>query len=74
MESSTTTHQPNLDSILHERRVFPPPAEFAAQAHVKSLEQYEALYQRSIQDPEGFWAEIASELHWFSPWSRVLDW
>ena len=74
MESSTTTHQPNLDSILHERRVFPPPAEFAAQAHVKSLEQYEALYHRSIQDPEGFWAEIASELHWFSPWSRVLDW
>jgi acetyl-CoA synthetase len=74
MESGTTTHQPNLDSILQERRVFPPPAEFAAQAHVKSLEQYDALYTRSIQDPEGFWAEIASELHWFSPWSRVLDW
>jgi acetyl-CoA synthetase len=74
MESGTTTHQPNLDSILQERRVFPPPAEFAAQAHVKSLEQYEALYHRSIQDLEGFWAEIASELHWFSPWSRVLDW
>ena len=74
MESSTTTHQPNLDSTLHERRVFPPPAEFAAQAHVKSLEQYEALYHRSIQDPEGFWGEIASELHWFAPWSRVLDW
>src|SRR5580692_6801418 len=52
MESGTTTHQPNLDSILQERRVFPPPAEFAAQAHVKSLEQYDALYTRSIQDPE----------------------
>ena len=51
MESSTTSQQPNLDSILRENRVFPPPAEFAAQAHVKSLEEYEALYRRSIQDP-----------------------
>src|ERR1700691_2000663 len=74
MESGAATHQPNLDSILREVRVFPPPAEFAAHAHVKSLEQYEALYRRSIQDPEGFWAEIASELHWFAPWTRVLDW
>ncbi len=49
MESGTI--HPNLDSILREHRVFPPPAEFAAQAHVKSLEEYEALYRRSIQDP-----------------------
>ena len=54
METSTT--DPNLSSILREHRVFPPPAEFAAQAHVKSLEEYEALYRRSIQDPESFWA------------------
>jgi acetyl-CoA synthetase len=52
MESGTTQH-PNLSSILREHRVFPPPAEFAAQAHVKSLEEYETLYRRSIQDPEG---------------------
>ena len=70
----TGTIDPNLSSILREHRVFPPPAEFAAQAHVKSLEEYEALYRRSIQDPESFWAEIASELHWFAPWTKVLDW
>ena len=74
MESSATSQQPNLDSILRENRVFPPPAEFAAQAHVKSLEEYEALYRRSIQDPERFWAEIAAELHWFAPWTSVLEW
>jgi len=74
MESSTTSQQPNLDSILREKRVFPPPAEFAAQAHVNSLEQYEALYRRSIADPEKFWAEIAAELHWFAPWTTVLEW
>jgi acetyl-CoA synthetase len=74
MESSTTSQQPNLDSILREKRVFPPPAEFAAQAHVKSLAEYEALYRRSIQDPEKFWAEVAAELHWFAPWTSVLEW
>ena len=68
------TINPNLDSTLHEHRVFPPPAEFAAKAHVKSLEEYERLYRRSIQDPQNFWGEIASELHWFAPWTKVLDW
>jgi acetyl-CoA synthetase len=59
---------------LREHRVFPPPAEFAAKAHVKSLEEYETLYRRSIQDPQNFWAEVARELHWFSPWTSVLQW
>jgi acetyl-CoA synthetase len=68
------TINPNLDSTLHEHRVFPPPAEFAAKAHVKSLEEYETLYRRSIEDPQRFWAEIASELHWFAPWTSVLEW
>src|SRR6201986_1655896 len=69
-----STKDPNLDSILQERRVFPPPPEFAAKAHVKSLAEYEALYRQSIQDPETFWAGIARELHWFAPWTKVLDW
>jgi acetyl-CoA synthetase len=64
----------DLDSTLRENRVFPPPAEFSAHAHVKSLEEYDRLYQQSIQDPEAFWAEAAKELHWFKPWDRVLEW
>ena len=46
----------DLDSTLRENRVFPPPAEFSASAHIKSLEEYEALYKESIEDPEKFWA------------------
>ena len=65
---------PNLDSTLRENRVFPPPAEFAAKAHVGSLAAYEELYARSVADPEAFWAGIAKELHWFAPWTKVLDW
>ncbi|HYK36825.1 acetate--CoA ligase [Alloacidobacterium sp.] len=72
--SSTTSTDPNLDSVLRESRVFPPPAGFAAKARVKSLAEYEQMYRRSVDDPEGFWAEAARELHWFKPWDKVLDW
>ncbi|HZD49199.1 MAG TPA: acetate--CoA ligase [Silvibacterium sp.] len=72
--ASPITTDPNLDSTLREDRVFPPPPEFAAKAHIGSLEQYEELYARSIANPEEFWADAARELHWFAPWTRVLDW
>jgi acetyl-CoA synthetase len=64
----------DLDSMLRENRVFPPPAEFSANAYVKSIEQYEAMYRESIADPDAFWAKAASELEWFKPWTKVLDW
>jgi propionate--CoA ligase len=34
---------------------------------------YQDVYRRSITDPDGFWGPIAAELHWFTPWERVLD-
>jgi len=64
----------DIDSTLRENRVFPPPAEFAAKAHIKSLAEYETLYKQSIQDPEAFWANVAKDLHWFKPWDKVLEW
>jgi len=39
------------------------------------MEGYRALYDRSVQDPEGFWGDVASsELHWFEKWTKVLEW
>jgi propionyl-CoA synthetase len=35
--------------------------------------RYEEIYQRSISDPEGFWGEAAAALHWYKPWTKVLD-
>src|SRR5580658_676519 len=64
----------DIDSTLRENRVFPPPPEFAEAAHIKSLEQYEAMYKESIDDPEKFWAKAAGELHWFKKWDKMLDW
>jgi acetyl-CoA synthetase len=62
-----------MESLLRENRVFQPPAEFAAKAHIKSLEEYQAMYRRSTEEPEAFWAEAAGELEWFAPWEKVLD-
>ena len=74
MANTPSMSQANIDSILQENRVFPPSAEFAASAHIKSLEEYERTYKESMDDPEKFWAGIAKELHWFKPWDKVLEW
>jgi acetyl-CoA synthetase len=71
---ATPVANQDIDSTLRENRVFPPPPEFSAKAHIKSLEQYESLYKESIQDPEKFWAGVAGDLHWFKTWDKVLDW
>src|SRR5689334_14933018 len=63
-----------IDSVLQEHRLFPPPAEFAARARIKSKAEYDKMYRQSIDDPETFWGGIAGELHWFKKWDRVLEW
>ncbi|MCS7082661.1 MAG: acetate--CoA ligase [Bacteroidetes bacterium] len=66
--------QDTLTSVLQEDRIFYPPRAFQEQAHIRSLEEYRALYERSLSDPEAFWAEVASGFHWFRRWDRVLLW
>jgi acetyl-CoA synthetase len=65
----------NIESVLQEGRVFAPPAEFSESAHVKSMEEFEALRREAHDSPEEFWARLAeSELHWFKKWDAVLKW
>lgn len=65
----------NIEVLMAEKRTFPPSKEFSERAHIKSMKQYEELYSRSVQDPEGFWAEMAEKhITWFKKWDRVLDW
>ncbi len=45
-----------------------------AEASYWPLKRYFDIYQRSLEDPQGFWAEEARQLEWFQPWERVLDW
>ena len=51
---------------------FIPPQDLCAKAHVKSFEEYQKLYERSIKDPEGFWGEVAkATIDWFKPFTKV---
>jgi acetyl-CoA synthetase len=63
-----------IDTVMRESRLFPPPAEFARRARIPSLAAYEKLWREAADDLEGFWGRAADELHWFQPWQRVLDW
>ena len=58
-----------IDHLLNETRRFAPAASFAAQAVADR-----SLYERAAADREGFWADQARELHWRTPFTRVLDW
>ena len=50
-DKATLSSTPNIDSILHEDRKFECPAHFAEKAHVKTLDEYESLYQESVEQP-----------------------
>lgn len=62
-----------IASYLEEKRQFPPPKEFSEKAHIKSMEQYEALYKKSIEDPNTFWAEQAEAIDWYKKWDKVEE-
>ena len=64
----------DIESILRETRVFGPPEEFQRSAHIQGMEDYRALYDRSIKDPAGFWGEQAQTLRWSRQWDKVLEW
>jgi acetyl-CoA synthetase len=65
---------PNITSILKEARVFPPPQEFSEKAHIKSLDEYQTMWNYARDNPEQFWAEEAERLAWFQKWNKVLEW
>ncbi len=54
-------------------RVIPPPADFASKAHCPSMEAYQEMYRRSLDDPDGFWSEIADQFVWKQRWDKVTD-
>jgi acetyl-CoA synthetase len=64
----------NIESVLHETRIFKPTSEFSSKAHISSIEDYERLREEALSSPEKFWASMAEELHWFKKWDTVLKW
>src|SRR5258707_5406717 len=64
----------NIESHLVEKRVFKPRRDFAKNARIKSLAQYQRMYRESIRQPAKFWAREASELVWRARWKKVFEW
>ncbi|WP_447965750.1 acetate--CoA ligase [Nitrospira sp. Ecomares 2.1] len=61
----------NIETLQRSTRVIPPSPDITANAHIQD---YETAYMQSVVNPEKFWDGIAKELHWFSPWNKVLEW
>ena len=51
----------SIEVLMAEKRTFPPSREFSERAHIKSYDEYDKIYKRSVEDPEGFWGEMAEE-------------
>jgi acetyl-CoA synthetase len=59
---------------MSQEKVYPVSATLAANAHINS-DSYQEMYQRSVDDPEAFWAEQAEQfVSWYKPWDKVLEW
>lgn len=64
-----------IEALLKEERIFYPPQEGKDQAYINSRYQYDQIYDYSLKDPDGFWAERAKELvTWFRYWDRTCYW
>ena len=64
----------HIVNVMKEERLFHPSEEFSSKARIGSMEEYEKLWQKAADDPDGFWGELAQELHWFKPFDKVLEW
>ncbi|MFL2926661.1 MAG: acetate--CoA ligase [Candidatus Poseidoniales archaeon] len=53
---------------------FKPNEKIKNNAYVGSVEKYNEIYDYSIKDPEGFWAEQAERITWFKKWNKVWNW
>ena len=57
--------------MTDSKELVQPPASPSVNAHLKNMDEYNAMYKKSIEDPEGFWSGVAEDFHWFSKWDEV---
>jgi acetyl-CoA synthetase len=61
------------DKVVEKGGLYYPPKSFVDKAHLKSLDEYKRMYDRSIADPDGFWAEQADQFFWQKKWDKVRE-
>ena len=62
-----------MESLMSEARTFPPPANIQQNAYVTSDDQYKEMWEKSINDPDGFWLEKAKTLDWIKKPTKSLE-
>jgi len=68
-----SSEQKAIDSLMSEKRTFAPPAEIQNKAYINSFEQWQRMWQQSLNDPDGFWLEKARMLSWFREPTKSLE-
>lgn len=71
MSSQARVSEEHIQHLLQTKHEIHAPEQLKKEARLKD---YESEYKRSIEDPEGFWAEVANELHWYEPWTKTFEW
>ena len=62
-----------MNDIMNDIKVFKPDYRDAEKSHIPDMTTYRRLYDKSVKDPEGFWAEQAERLDWYKKWDKVAD-
>jgi len=62
-----------MTEILNDIKVFKPNYRDAEKAHIPNMTAYKKIYDKSVKDPDGFWAEQAERLDWIKKWDTVSN-
>ncbi len=62
-----------MTSILNDIKIFKPNYRDAEKAHIPNMNVYQEMYDKSVKDPEGFWAKQAERLDWMKKWDTVSN-
>ena len=56
-----------------DHKIYSPSADWTINAHINSLNKYKEIYNKSIEEPDAFWSDIAKRITWYKPWEKVRD-
>ena len=68
------TKSGSVESVYMEKRTFSPSKEFVEKARLKTMDEYKKMHKRSLEDPNGFWGEMAEKhIDWFKKWTGPVE-
>ena len=68
------TKSGSVEAVYMEKRTFSPSKEFVENARLKTMDEYKKMHKRSLEDPNGFWGEMAEKhIDWFKKWTGPVE-